>query len=367
MPAAVVQPPIAASRTRPGIAAAVPLAPETVNRPSPARAAARAARRRSPCRVGPPTMAAAFELVVAETWSWPWPPGLYSGSRLAWPQSHGHATQKPASHRSRKAPPGGADGPLAEVPVARLAVAERRRRPKRGVAGVEPGHDPDASVGVVAVPTDFPDFFEPAAPTGGRLSAAHRHAPCQRAALRAPRRGRKQRGGADLVDMRARRACPDVIIDASGGVLDPLAAGDVGTIGRLTKPHHVDATGRTAPWTAPEMAPEEIPGEPQADDSTAATQGVGHDAVGHLAPSLLWPTGRRLRDGIPDGNGRQQADDSGHQKADGDARSSRATDVGKHRAPLVASSCRACFTHGRTATQRNQARFGPRADPTTRF
>ena len=167
--------------------------------------------------------------------------------------------------------------------------------------------------------------------------------------------------------MRARRACPNVIIDASGGVLDPLANRDVGTIGRLTKPHHVDATGGAAPWTAPEMAPEEIPGEPQADGSTASAQGVGHDAVGHLAPSLLWPTGRRLRDGIPDGNGRQQADDSGHQKADGDARSSRATDVGKHRAPLVASSCRACFTHGRTATQRNQARFGPRADPTTRF
>ena len=225
---------------------------------------------------------------------------------------------------------------------ANLAVAERRQRPKRGVAGIEPGHDPDASGGVVAVPTAFPDFFEPAAPTGGRLPAAHGHAPCQRAAVRAARRGREQHGRADLVDMRARRACPDVIIDASGGVLDPLAAGDVGTIGRLTKPHHVDATGRTPPWTAPEMAPEEIPGEPQADGSTAATQGVGHDAVGHVAPSLLWPTGRRLCDGIPDGDGRQQADDGGDQKADGDARSSRATDVGKHRAPLVASSCRAC-------------------------
>jgi hypothetical protein len=142
--------------------------------------------------------------------------------------------------------------------------------------------------------------------------------------------------------MRARRACPDVIIDASGGVLDPLATRDVGTIGRLTKPHHVDATGGTASWTAPEMPLEEIPGEPQADGSTAATQGVGHDAVGHVAPSLLWPTGRRLCDGIPDGDGRQQADDGGHQKADGDARSPSVTVVVKHRAPLVASSCRAC-------------------------
>jgi hypothetical protein len=60
------------------------------------------------------------------------------------------------------------------------------------------------------------------------------------------------------------------------------------------------------------MAPEEIPREPQADGSTAYAQGVEHDAVGHVAPSLLWPTVRRLRDGIPYGDGRQQADDGGH-------------------------------------------------------